>query len=301
MSNISIETGLPDIVSVQKRVYPLLFLNAISTQPTKQPIATAYGLKRSVEQPDDGSGWRNFNFRLDRWFDSVSSNKLKTEISIEALTDMRALGLDETMITDHLADQISDDINQDLLAKLNEISTVGAGISVAAGEDFDQARNLYASIHIDVAVLEGKTGCTGTYVICGGDTYGLMLASGMVTKVEGTNYSIAQSGLFVMNDKYSATNYVTIGVKKVFGETELSSIVFSPYDVDGSGGLAYQLKVTDPNSLNPVFGVIARYAVTAAPLEDNAQQSGNVQQIPWGAITADHRSELSITHVVTIA
>jgi hypothetical protein len=92
MSNISLSTGLPDIVSVQKRVYPLLLTSIVSTQPTTQPIATTYGLKRKVSTPDS-SGWTKMKFTLDRWSSEVQSIKLKTEISTEALTDMKALGV----------------------------------------------------------------------------------------------------------------------------------------------------------------------------------------------------------------
>lgn len=297
MSNISMVNGLPDIVSVQKRVYPLLYMGIVSTQPTRQPVATVYGLKRSVDT-DDSSGWKPYKFRMDRWYSSVETIKLKTEISTEALSDMRSLGISELMITDHLADQIADDINKDILDKLDKISTVGDPISISSTAlEFDKARELYSYIHHSIAELETQTGCTGTYVVAGGTAYGLLLASGMVRKIEGTNMSICDSGVFVANDKYSTTDYVTIGVKKKFGETELSSLVFSPYEINGEGGLSYQLVTTNPDSLNPVFGVMARYAITAAPLEDNASQRG-ANEIDWDNVTADMKTKLSVKRLI---
>lgn len=296
--SIDLSTGLPDIVSVQKQVFPLLFSSIVSTQPTSMPVATTFGLKK-ITTTQDASGWTKVDFQLDRWFAPVESNKLKTEVSIEALTDMRAIGVSDTMITDHLADRIADDINQDLLAKLALISTVGAAVVIAAAAKHIQGRELYGEIHAIVAGLEQTTGCTGTYAVAGGDAYGLLLASGWVSKVGGTNYSIAKSGLIIVNDKYSGAHYFTVGVKKKFGDTELSSLVFSPYDVDGSGGLSYLVKAQDPGSFNPIFGIMARYAVTAAPLTEDVTQVGAIE-IDWDAITPGQRSALSSSHVLTI-
>lgn len=298
MSNISLSTGLPDIVSVQKRVYPLLLTSIVSTQPTRLPVATAYGLKKEQE-PDDASGWTKFKFRMDRWFSPVQSNKLKTEITNEAISDMNALGVSDTMITDHLADQIADDINQDLLDKLNKISSVGSSIAITSTDKYNLGRILYAEIHSSVASLESKTGVTGTYVVCGGAVYGLLLGTGWVSKVQGTNFALTNSGLIVVNDKYSLTDYVIVGVKKQIGDLELSSLVFSPYDIEGDGGLSYNLKATDYQSLNPVFGVMARYAVTAAPLGDEAEQLG-AKEIDWDNITANQKSDLSVYQAVTL-
>lgn len=302
MSNIAMETGLPDIVSVQKRVFPLLYSSVVSTQPTRQPIATVYGLKRKADPtvPDDGSGWTRYVFRMDRWSSAVETIKLKTDISLDAITDMRSLGISEELITDHLADQIATDINQDMLDKLNKISTIGAGVTIAAGDLYTQSRNLYAYIHVEAAKLETETGATGTYIVAGGAVYGMLLATGWVEKVEGTNYSIAKSGLIVVNDKYSNTDYFITGVKQQYGDFELSSLVFSPYDYDGLSGLSYQLVTTDPKSFNKVFGVMARYSMTAAPLNDNADSTG-AKDIDWDNITVDMKSPLSVYQAVTIS
>lgn len=301
MSNISFETGLPDIVSVQKRVYPLLITPIVSVQPTSLPIATTYGLKR-IADVNDGSGWTQYKFRLDRWYSQVQSIKLKTEITTEAITDMKSLGLSDTFITDNLADQVADDINIDILDKLSKISTPGTGVTISlTDDDYVQARNLYAKIHVDIAALEAETGSTGSYVVCSSRVYGLLLGTGWVYKVEGTNYSLAKSGIVIVNDKYSSSEYYTVGVKKKFGDFELSSLVFSPYRFDEQdGGLSYQLVATDTNSLNKSYGLLSRYAITTAPLENNAAQN-QVYEIDWNALTADHLSKLSIKRVVTFS
>lgn len=300
MTNISTVNGLPDIVSIQKKVYPLLYSDIVAVQPTSQPIATVYGFKKSLEA-DDGSGWSKMSFRLDRWHSQVQSNKIKTDITTEALTDLRAVGGDEDMVVGFMADWIADEINQDLLDKLSKISTVGAAITIPGAYEHEQGRALYGVIHRVVAELESTTGATGSYVVVNSRLYGLLLASGWVRKVPETNISEAKSGIIVCNDKYAVSDYFIVGVKEEFGSTELSSLVFSPFEFDGDepGALAYQVTAIDPKSLHQVYGVIARYAVTSAPLENNTEQT-TIYDIDWNNLTPAHKSKLSVKHTVTV-
>lgn len=297
--DVSTVQGLPDIVSVQKKVFPRIFSSVVSTQPTTQPVATAFALKKKLAT-DDGSGWTSLDSRIDRWSSPVGSEKIKTEITTEALQDLRALGWSEDTVIEHIADQITDNINRDILTKLSEISTAGAGMTISAASRYEQGRMLYAEIMAEVGNLETTTGAQGSYVVCGGQTYGLLLSTGWVSKVAGRNFSITASGIAVINDKYSISDYVTVGVKDKFGDIELSSLVFSPFYFNDSVFEYTKLKVIDSKSLNPVHGVIARYAVTAAPLNDNTESTG-ARDIPWGALTSAHKSDLSITHSVTVS
>ncbi|CAL9973049.1 major head protein [Vibrio phage D479] len=305
--SISTVNALPDIVSVQKRVYPLILTAVVSEQPTSQPLATAFGLTRTADT-DDGSGWSSFNFRFDRWYTQVESTKLKSEISTELLQDMRAMGLDESVIEENLADEIADEVNKKILRSLDLISDSGTGITISAALDkFNQGRNLYTEVHARVAQLERDTGCTGTYVVAGGEAFDLLSGSSLAKKEEGTNHWRMKSGLILVHDKYSAINYINVGVKKVYNDFEISSLVFSTYDYMGatSAGvqapLAYNVIGQDPNSLHPIYGVIARYAITAAPIDAPAGGQG-VQEIDWTAFDATKfQSKLSVKSTVTIA
>lgn len=302
MTSISLSSGLPDIVSVQKRVYPLIFTAIVSEQPTTQPIATSYGFKKMPADADDGSGWTHYGFRLDRWFSNVKSHKLKTDVSIELLTDLRSLGLGEEVVIDNLADQIADDINLDIINALNIVSTNGAAINIdGSTSKFNQGRQLYAEVHAIAAKMETTTGMVGTYVVGGGLGFELLLGSSHAERVPDTNTYILDSGMILVHDKFASTDYVTIGVKKKVGEFELSSIVFSPYDYTqgSSDGLAYQVIATDPLSLSPVYGVFSRSAITAAPIGQNQQ---GVVEIDWdnpGAI--ENSSELSSQHTIIVS
>ncbi|URQ03647.1 head vertex protein [Vibrio phage PVA23] len=296
---VSNSNGLPDIVSVQKRLYPLIFTQIVSEQPTTQPVATAFGFK-SVAEADDASGWLPHGFRLDRWYAQVQSSKLKTEISLETIQDMQALGVNESIITDSIADQIADDINTNIIDSLNSISTVGSALTLAGTNDFEKGQDLYAKVHVAAAEIEKTTGCQATYVVAGGDCFGLLTGCGVVQRIGDTNVYKAWSGLYIVHDKYATTDYVTIGVKKDLGDYEISSLVFSPYNFDKAtdAGIAYQYKTQDPQSFHPIYGVIARYALTVAPLEDN--QTGAVE-IDWDNLgVLANSSKLSYTHAVTV-
>lgn len=294
--------GLPDVVSVQKRVYPLIFTAIVSEQPTNTPIATAIGIKRTTEA-DDGSGWSKIGFKVDRWFAQVKAHKLKTEITVEALTDMRQLNIGEEFVIDNIADQVADDINTEIITNLNNISTIGAGIALPiALDDFDLGRVLYSKVHSQLAKMEVETGCIGTYVVAGGKAFELLLGCGMVSLVPGENYYVCESGAVVVHDKYAQSDYFTVGVKKKIGEVELSSLVWSPYDyTGGTDGLAYQVQATDSKSLQPVYGVISRHACTVAPLETTPAHTG-ANEIDWSNLGAlANSSKLSTIHAVTIA
>ncbi|AUR85823.1 major capsid protein [Vibrio phage 1.081.O._10N.286.52.C2] len=296
---ISIGNGLPDIVSVQKRLYPLIFTHIVSEQPTSQPVATAFGFKSQTEA-DDGSGWKLLGFSLDRWFTNVKASKLKTEISIEAIQDLAALGMGDDIITTNLADSIADDINTDIITSLNAISQVGAPLTLLGATDGDKSWDLYTKVHVAAAALEKETGCHASYAVAGGDIFGMLTGSGYVSQIGDSSIYVSVAGLTIVHDKYSTTDYFTVGVKKDLGEFELSSLVFSPYNFDGEfdSGIAYQQLAIDPSSFNPTVGVIARYALTVAPLDSS--QKGAVE-IDWDNLGAlANSSKLSVTYDVTV-
>ncbi|WVX87513.1 major head protein [Vibrio phage EniLVp02] len=284
--------GLPSVVSVQKKYFPLLIDKLVSVQPTKQPIATVYGMKR-VEAPDDGSGWRTLEFTFDRWSSEVAAIKLKTPITLEVVQDMASMGISIDVVTEHIADHIADDINKDIFDKLRKIASRElTPVQVDQTlDEYNQARVMYAKIHAAAAKMERETGMTATYVLCSTEVYSKMLSSSFVTKSEDETYAVANSGLYVVHDKYSAPGdeYFVVGVKKRVGDSEMSALVYSTYDVDESI-LEYANPTIDPDSLQPIIPVLARYTVTAAPLE-NGQRGLYV--IDWDNITDAQRSQLA--------
>lgn len=248
--SISMVNGLPDINSVQKRVYPLIFTAIVSEQPTTQPIATAYGLKAKSEA-DDGSGWDKYSFSIDRWYAEVENVKLKTEVSVEAIQDMMAIGIDPEFIVDNLADIVASRINQSIITNLNAISTLGTAVNIAnAIGDYEKGREIYSAAHQKLAELEKDTGCVGTYIVAGGKAFELLLGCGHVSLSPEKNYHVCESGAILVHDHDATTDYFTVGVKKKIGDVELSSLVWSPYDYTGdSAALAYQVQTTISDSL----------------------------------------------------
>lgn len=297
-SNIN---GLPDLVSLQKKVYPLIATEIVSVQTTTQPIATAWGFKRILDT-DDSSGWTRYKFRFDRWNSELESNKLKTDITVELIQDMASNGLPQGVITASLADQIADDINKDLFSKLKAISTVGDNYTIDSGttDKYVVGRNVYGIIHNEIAKLETSTGLQGNYVLCGQPVLTALLGSGWVYKEDETDtFFRTRTGIKVINDKYSTDPYFVVGVKKRLGDIELSSLVFSPFDFNASGAFSYVLEALDPNSLQPAIGVLSRYAVTTAPLEDNATQNA-FMVMDWDNITDEMKTKLSTIHTVSL-
>lgn len=291
--------GLPDIVSVQKRLYPLIFTAIVSEQPTEKPVATAYGFK-AIKESSDGSGWAPYGFKLDRWNTPVESSKMKTEISLEAIEDMISLGVNTDIITDSLADQIADDINTRIIDALNKISSEGDAITLSNDTKFNKGRELYSYAHDAAAEIEKTTGCAGTYIVAGGKCFGLLTGSGLVARIEDSNIYECESGMTLVHDKYATSNYITVGVKKKMGDYEISSLVFSPYNFDKAtdGGIAYQYLSQDPKSFHPVYGVISRFALTVAPMDST---QGSMNKIDWDDLgDLKGSSKLSYTHAVTI-
>lgn len=296
--------GLPDLVSLQKRVYPLIATEIVSVQPTNQPIATAFGFKRIVDDEiDPSTGWTGYKFRFDRWNSELESVKLRTNITLELLQDLTANGLSTNIVTASLADQIADDINKDLFLKLKNISTVGEQYSMVPNMGSDKyvvGRNLFGMIHNEIAKLERNTGMQGNYVLCGQPVTTALLGSGWVYKVEETDtYYMTKTGVKVINDKYSDEAYFIVGVKKKFDDLELSSIIFSPFDFELSGSFTYIYDMLEPKSLQPVIGVMSRYAVSSAPLQDNSTQNSFLV-MDWDNITGEMKSPLSTYHTVSL-
>ncbi len=297
---ISLVKGLPDIVSVQKRLYPLIFTDIVSEQPTTQPIATAFGFT-AIKDTDDSSGWESWKFKLARWSAEAKSSKKKTEISIEALQDMVSLGLSEDVVVESIADQIADDINKSIIDALKSISSVGSAVDVSTLDSkFFKGRELYSSIHLEIAKLEKTSGCQGSYVVVGGDAFGYISGSGLATRIGDTDVYLLESGVKMIHDKYATEEYFTVGVKKQLSDFEISSLVFSPYNFDGKvdGGIAYQYMAQDYASLNPVIGVISRYALTVAPLEEDQTGATTIDWDNLGALA--NSSKLSTTVSVTL-
>lgn len=241
-----------------------------------------------IDYTNDDQEVSECRFVLNRWSALVRSRKVKSPVTIELVQDMERQGLDANLaIEEMLSTMIADEINTDIISKLMCISTKATELNLVNDTTtYYRGREIIDKICTLAAEIQWWTSIPANYVVASYKVCGIIRASGQLDEnglIRGTNIKL----LF---DGRSSVDYVMVGTKYE-SDTDASDcssgIFYSPYvDADGAGNF---LVAVDTNGLQPVIGIVNRYALSAFPTYEQIEKSKSPQGDDWVALANSSR------------
>lgn len=220
-------------------------------------------------------------FTLERWNCEVKTRKFKTQYTIELMQDLENSELDSDGIIEDLFSSVSaEEINIDVISKLNVIAKREGAVDVSALNEFDAAKKLLSEISTAGANISKDSTFKPTFVVASPKVVGLLQSlSGVKSEQDGSGqpkYVIESSGMELIVDRYALGDYFTIGAKyEGEGADIVAPLYFAPYNYDGSGMQQFA-KGLHPKSLQPIIVGTARYGLCTSPYANESEVGTNV-------------------------
>lgn len=227
---------------------------------------------------------------LDKWKIEVRTRKLKSEVTHEFMQDAVANGFNgEEMIRSLLATELSEEINRDIVQKLQTVSVrhespnTKSGIYYAGGASDDPAkgRTLYRIVCEMARMVHAETAYEATYVVCSPMVAALLSSSGWLKgdpSMANLYSGVLADGMKVYVDPVTRFDYVVVGTKQSAGGMDnVGSLFYSPYAAaDGAGAFTVTNAV---ENLQPRFMTMSRYGLSVNPY---TVKDGDTDQIHAG-------------------
>lgn len=268
-----------DIFKVDGYVYQVIEAGdytSLSTKELTEKVLT--GKLRLVTDSIEVHGQESdeniqkLRFVINQWRANVRSRRLRSDISIEMIQDMAAMGLDgDRAIEDLLSVAISEEINSDIINKLITVALKEQAYEPYQKDvsDYYVGRDIIAKALRMAGKIQAETTFTPTYLLASVEVAALVRASGQVDE----NDMIVGTNMRLMTDTKTQGHYMLVGVKEKFEEGDdgrgldtVSAVYLSPFMEEDLGGTF--MVSTDTESLQPAIGIITRYALSSAPLFD---------------------------------
>ena len=230
------------------------------------------------------------NLKIDRWKIEARTRKLKSSVTNEFMQDITASGFNGAdVIRDMLATEIADEVNKDIMHKLQTVSTRHASAGVdsgiyyagAAADDPTKGRTLYRIVCEMARAVHAETAFEATYVLCSPKVAALLSSSGWLKgdqNMKNLYTGVLVDGLRVYVDAVSKFDYVVVGTKQSKGGMDnVGSLFYTPYiDVDGVGNTL--TTAIDSKSLQPSYMALTRYGLSVNPYTTKDGDSGQIHQ-----------------------
>jgi len=250
-------------------------------------MTTATGEKLGARNATTGAITNPFNevgVSIEKMPITVSTRKLKARVSLELLQDLEKLfgvdGINE--VNKILANEVALEIDYTAIEEVKKVAKVQSNYTVHATSSgsrwfMEAYQGLLSKILFESTAIAGRTRrgranklITTTRVISSLQTLGML--NGTATSAgnavgNGQTFKVGTlkgSNIEVFHDFYSDEEYVLL---ERVGESFDAPIVYSPY-------IALQfLQATDPDTLQPVLGVMSRDAFTPNTTYDQPSAS----------------------------
>ncbi|UYD59333.1 capsid vertex protein [Aeromonas phage avDM6] len=220
----------------------------------------ADAIEHSTQESDD---IQDIRFVMNKWKSTVRSRKLRSQISLELLQDMGGMNMDgDAAIEDLLSVAIAEEVNSDIISKLVTVATKEQ-IAIPYLHDTTEyfaGRDLVARACRMAAQITLDTTFKPTYILTSTHVGALIQASGLVDD----EHRVVGTHMKLVIDAKTPVNYMLVGVKaNLEGLDTVSAVYYSPYIEDDDAGTF--MITADPHALQPVVGVINRYALSTSP------------------------------------
>lgn len=224
---------------------------------------------------DPDSNVAESRFLINKWTARVCSRKLKSPTTIELMYDMERQGLNADLaVEDLLSTAIAEEINIDIITKLITISKKEEPATLVSTVPYYKGRELISRACSAAAEIEWWTSVPATYLVASYKVCGLIRASGQV----GDDDIIRGTGMKLIMDGRSMVDYMMVGGKMEdpTGLDHASGLFYSPFQESDEAGSF--LVTADYSSLQPVIGVMTRYALSAFPTYDDVSREDLIVQ-----------------------
>lgn len=214
----------------------------------------------STQEADD---IQDIRFVMNKWKSMVRSRKLKSEISLELLQDMAGMNMDgDAAVEDLLSVAIAEEVNSDIISKLVTVATKEkmAVPYLHDTTEYFAGRDLVARACRMAAQITLDTTFKPTYILASTHVAALIQASGLVDD----EHRVVGTKMKLVIDAKTPVHYMLVGVKaNLEGLDTVSAVYYSPYIEDDDAGTF--MITANPQALQPVVGVINRYALSTSP------------------------------------
>lgn len=234
-----------------------------------------------TEWDDPDRDLQELGFTLERWNSEVRTRKFKSQYTTELLEDLENSELDsDSIISDMFASVLAEEVNIDVISKLNVVAKRETSIDVSSLNEFDAAKKLISEISKSGANISRDTTFKPTFVVASAGVVGLLQSlDGVKTQQDdegNPKYIIESSGMELIVDRYALGDYFTIGAKyEGDGADLVAPLYFAPYNFDDSGMQQFNRGV-HPKSLQPIVVGTARYALCTSPYANETENGTNV-------------------------
>lgn len=213
---------------------------------------------------------QNSRFVLNAWRSRVGSRKIKCPITMEALWDMEGSGLDsQGLLEDMLATTIADDVNSDIILKIITVATKHEPLDVSGVIPYYKGRTLIEKACSIGGVMKNVTTFDPTYLLTSANVGYIIKSSGQVDNDD----MIVGTGMKLVIDNDADMEYMVVGTRHTLQDDTVEDeprlacaapVFFSPFEQEDEAGT--YLVTRDPGSLQPVVGLMTRYALSAPPV-----------------------------------
>jgi hypothetical protein len=261
------------------------------TSGTAFPTATAEnqtGTGTGTTQQNNGAGFNQMGFTIEKTSVTAQSRALKAEYSVELAQDLKSVhGLDaEAELSNILSQEILAEINREVIRTVYNSAKVGAQVGTATAGIFDldvdsngrwsveKFKGLMFQIEREAnAIYQTTRRGRGNFIVCSADVASALAMAGVLDYAPAlsTNLNVDEaSNTFagVLNGKYkvyvdpyaanqSADQFLLVGYK---GSSAFDAgIFYCPY-------VPLQLyRATDPATFQPKIAFRTRYGIVANP------------------------------------
>lgn len=238
------------------------------------------------DQEDGTEVVQDSRFILNQWRCEVGSRKVKLPVTIESLQDLDAMGFDgQELCKDMLAAAIAHDVNTDIILKVITVAQKHDALDLSSLDRYRVGRTLISNACEFAAAIKNTTTLDASFVLASANVAYAIRGSGQVDN----DGMIRGTGMKLITDKAAADfDYMVVGVKRGVLDGGAGShspaamvapVYYSPFIADDEAG-SY-LVTRDVDNMQPVVGMVARYAVSAPPVSAHMGVAAPVHFGDW--------------------
>lgn len=233
---------------------------------------------------------KNIGIKIKRSAVEVTTRKLKSTITQEAIQDLKAqYGEDaEEVLADIMSTEIALEMDKEIIDYMRSIATLKSDLVLTNTNSADLSyafRGIATKVNTELVGLSQKHGKNITgFIVCSNKVVSGLISAGVMTFGESGNLDVQiltdnnsvvgvmQQYVTVIQDKFAAEDYVLVGWKQtgdgVNGKDGNAGLIFSPYSMSVN-------TMVDPETGKVSKLVLNRYGVTRNAYDEGDEDSSD--------------------------
>lgn len=206
------------------------------------------------------------SFILDGWKATVATRKIGTAITNELVQDLNSMNIEsDNLIENMLVTTISHEINRDIISKLICVAMKSGSIGKEMLlKETDMHNVIIRRIYDEAGRITKQSTFKPSWVLCSSGV------AGVIKNSPTYNDGYLADELKIVVDSMSPVEYFMVGVKDEHNGETVAPIYYSPMrDIQRSIFEFTFLEMVDSANLQPLYGCMSRYALSANPYVDS--------------------------------